>query len=57
MKKSTFAIAVDENGKKYIYQQEDEADKNHGPNDTTIANQGRIYEKPGNILLAQKLSK
>ena len=47
MKKSTFAIATDESGQKYIYQKEDEADKNHGPNDTAIANQGRIYERPG----------
>ena len=48
MKKSTFAIDKDENGEKYIYQKEDEADKNHGPSDTAIANQGRIYERPGN---------
>ena len=48
MTKSTFAIAIDpKNGKKFIYQAQDEADKNHGPNDTSIANQGRIYERPG----------
>ena len=49
MKKSTFAIAVDPaNKKKFIFQQEDKADKNHSVNDTYIANQGRIYERPGN---------
>ena len=47
MKKTTFDIAKDENNVKYIYQKEDEADKNHGPSDTSIANQGRIYERPG----------
>ena len=43
----TFAIAKDNQGKEYIYQQKDEADKNHGVDDTYIANQGRIYKPPG----------
>ena len=48
MTKSTFAIATDPtNGKEYIYQNEDEADKNHSVGDTDIANQGRIYSKEG----------
>ena len=49
MTKTTFGVQIDpNNGRKYIFQQEDEADKNHGPSDTAIANQGRIYERPGN---------
>ena len=52
MKKTTFAIDTDPtNGKEYIYQKEDEADKNHSVCDTSIANQGRIYAIPGNFLL------
>ena len=47
MQKSTFAIGVDADGRRYIYQKTDEADKNHGANDTSIANQGRIYERLG----------
>ena len=48
MQKTTFEIALDpENNLKYIYQAVDEADKNHSHNDTSIANQGRIYELPG----------
>ena len=48
MKKTTFAIDVDpSDGRKFIYQKTDEADKNHGPNDTEIANQGRIYQRLG----------
>ena len=48
MTKNTFGIATDPVSKKqYIYQKEDEADKNHSASDTAIANQGRIYEIPG----------
>ena len=50
MKKSTFEVAIDpENNKKYIYQAVDEAHKNHTHDDTSIANQGRIYEIPGKV--------
>ena len=51
----TFDIAKDNDGKEYIYQKKDEADKNHGVDDTYIANQGRIYERPGESQCIQSL--
>ena len=51
MTKSTFEVALDpECNLHYIYQATDEADKNHSDKDTDIANQGCIYEVPGNKL-------
>ena len=48
MKKTTFMIAFEETcNRSYIYQAEDELDKNHQEDTTDIANQGRIYELPG----------
>ena len=48
MTKNTFKIGHDgTTNLHYIYQNEDEADKNHSASDTSIANQGRIYEIPG----------
>ena len=48
MKKTTFMIEYDEScHRRYIYQAEDELDKNHQEDTTQIANQGRIYEQPG----------
>ena len=48
MTKETFGIRVDkEDNRKYIFQQIDEADKNHTYHDTTKSNDGRIYEDPG----------
>lgn len=48
MKKNTFALATDpEDHREYIFQQIDEADKNHSHNDTDKSNDGRIYEVPG----------
>ena len=48
MKKSTFQIAIDKSdSRSYIYQAEDELDKNHQENDTSITNEGRIYGQPG----------
>lgn len=48
MKKNTFAIATDpDDGRSYIYQAIDEADKNHNHNDTHKSNDGRIYAVPG----------
>ena len=45
---NTFKIAVDlEDGRRYVYQYIDEADKNHHQGDTTPSNKGRIYEVPG----------
>ena len=50
MTTSTFACATDPpNGKKYIFQQQDEANKNHSAFDNYSVNQGRMYEIPGNI--------
>lgn len=43
----TFKVATDpEDNRQYIYQAIDEADKNHGPKDTSNSNDGRIYEVP-----------
>lgn len=44
----TFKFATDpEDGRQYIYQDIDEADKNHNHHDMTKSNDGRIYEVPG----------
>lgn len=44
----TFKVATDpEDGRQYIYQHLDEADKNHRAADTTKSNDGRIYKVPG----------
>lgn len=49
MTRDTFSIATDPyDGREYIYQAVDEADKNHSHKDTTKSNDGRIYEVPGN---------
>ena len=51
MTTDTFALATDpENMVQYIYQRVDEADKNHNHNDTSKANQGRIYQIPGKFI-------
>ena len=47
MKKNTFAITKDANDVRYIYQQTDEADKNHNEKDLELSNQARIYEVKG----------
>ena len=48
MTKATFKVAIDpSDNRKYIYQDIDEADKNHTYTDTTKSNDGRIYEDPG----------
>ena len=50
MTKETFQISIDpEDGRKYIYKAVDEADKNHTYNDTTMSNDGWIYEIQGDI--------
>lgn len=47
MTKNTFAIATDpHDGREYIYQAVDEADKNHSHKDTSKSNDGRIYAVP-----------
>ena len=51
MKVNTFAVATDpEDGRKYIYQAIDKADKNHGQHNTTNSNEGQIYEIPGTFI-------
>ena len=54
--KSTFAVAVDSQSRKYVYQKEDELDKNHraddSPYDTSC--DGRMYEKPESALCPVK---
>ena len=48
MTTETFGKATDpETNRNYIYQKLDELDKNHSSDDTTIANQGGMYEIPG----------
>ena len=51
MTKETFQIKTDpSDGRLYIFQDIDEADKNHTYNDTTKSNDGRIYEDPGTLI-------
>jgi len=47
--KTSFAIAVDSQNRRYVYQAVDELDKNHRENDsiTDSITDGRMYEKPG----------
>jgi hypothetical protein len=52
MSKSTFDINTDCSGREFVYQKEDEFDKNHrdssAPDDTV--GEGRIYTRPGDPL-------
>ena len=56
MKQYTYAISTDlaDNNRKFIYQAVDEYDKNHNESDTTIANEGRIYEITGKLLFTPR---
>lgn len=48
MTKDTFRAAVDpEDGRTYVFQAVDEADKNHSHLDTSNSNDGQIYAVPG----------
>ena len=44
MTKDTFKIVCQPDGVRYVIQNIDEKDKNHGINDTDMANQGKMYE-------------
>ena len=48
MKVNHFEVIVKADGTKYVQQAVDEKDKNHGVNDTDLANRGKMYEQPGN---------
>ena len=51
MTKNTFKVATDpDDGRRFLYQAVDESDKNHGVKDTSIANEGRIYEHKEGLL-------
>ena len=45
-----FKIQVQHDGTRYVYQNIDEKDKNHGINDTDLTNQAKIYEDPGMLI-------
>ena len=47
MTKNWFKIEVSPTGERYIIQNVDEMDKNHGEDDPNLANQGKMYEVPG----------
>ena len=47
MKKNHFELIVQPDGSKFVRQAIDEKDKNHGVNDTEMANQAKMYEQPG----------
>ena len=58
MKKNTFAISQDPDGRKFIYQAVSEHDKNHTEASTSKGNKARIYEQKGKCTnLIQMLSK
>ena len=42
----TFKLQVEPDGTKYVYQNVDEMDKNHGIDKSDPANQGKMYENP-----------
>ena len=54
MQPDQFEIGTDPDGRQYIFQAIDELDKNHGINSTDQANQGRVYERPGECLNKSK---
>ena len=47
MKKSTFKIVTEPDGTEYVMQEMDEIDKNHGYDDDTRTNEGRMYATNG----------
>ena len=47
MTKDWFAVKQDTDGRRYLMQVQDEADKNHTEKDCELTNQGRMYEVPG----------
>ena len=49
MTQNTFEVRAEPDGKEYIFQAIDEIDKNHGPEDVTQTNQGKIYATNGEI--------
>ena len=55
MKKNTFTISTDEDGKRYLHQVVDELTKNHTEKSSERANQARIYEQPGACIIILKL--
>ena len=46
MTKNHFKLIVDYDGTEYVVQTLDEMDKNHGVNETELANQGKMYADP-----------
>ena len=54
MKKNTFAIKKDGQGKKYIIQEVDEEDKNHKDTDLCVADTARIYEIEAKFFVYQQ---
>ena len=50
MEKDWFKLVVDPDGSMYVIQEKDEKDKNHGIQDTTKANDGKMYAIPGNYI-------
>lgn len=49
-------VERDDDGRLYIHQRVDEADKNHSEEDTEATNQGRIYQKKGTNIQFSKCS-
>ena len=47
MTKETFELSTDSTGKRYIYQKQDELDKNYRDTTTGAVTQGRLYELQG----------
>ena len=47
MTKETFELSTDSTGKRYIYQKQEELDKNHRDTTTAAVTQGRMYELQG----------
>ena len=59
MKNNTFKLVVEPDGTEYVVQNIDEADKNHGPDDSNPTNDGRMYGDPCKFstLLLNKITK
>ena len=47
MLQTTFKVHTNPDGSEYVYQAQDEIDKNHGADDTSMTNEGKMYPTGG----------
>ena len=57
MMQDTYNLFTEPDGTQYVFQAKDEVDKNHGPDDTMITNEGRMYSNNGEYKYFLTMSK